>query len=283
MVIGRHPFSAQVRSRPPETWVDCPAAVPQSPQVDGPGRPPHRPIRRDSRWHPAAEIGAWIGGLSGHYTRGTCEQILGALRMVLDYGSVDPNPARDNRVRLPRRDRQEVEPPTAREVEAIIRAAAPRYRLPLVVLEATGMRVGELETLRWGDVDDRAGRWRVARQHEKAGRGRWVNVPPDVFAAVAALVPREDRDPGDLVFPGVTGARLRTDMARACRAAGIPLYSPHDLRHRRISLLHEAGVPWARIGEAVGQRNVSVTADTYTHVIAGDEVDRGPWLVRGGG
>jgi hypothetical protein len=26
-------------------------------------------------------------------------------------------------------------------------------------------------------------------------------------------------------------------------------------------------VPWARIGEFVGQRNLSVTADTYTHVL----------------
>ena len=28
----------------------------------------------------------------------------------------------------------------------------------------------------------------------------------------------------------------------------------HDLRHGRISLLHLRGVPWARIGEFVGQR-----------------------------
>jgi integrase len=39
------------------------------------------------------------------------------------------------------------------------------------------------------------------------------------------------------------------------------------LRHRRISLLHLRGVPWARIGEFVGQRSLSVTADTYTHVL----------------
>jgi integrase len=47
----------------------------------------------------------------------------------------------------------------------------------------------------------------------------------------------------------------------------VPLFSPHDLRHRRISLLHLGGVPWARIGEAMGQRSLAVTADTYTHVL----------------
>jgi hypothetical protein len=33
------------------------------------------------------------------------------------------------------------------------------------------------------------------------------------------------------------------------------------------SLLHLAGVPWARIGEHVGQRDLAVTANTYTHVL----------------
>jgi hypothetical protein len=31
-------------------------------------------------------------------------------------------------------------------------------------------------------------------------------------------------------------------------------------------------VPWARIGEHVGERNLAVTANTYTHVLA-DEVE----------
>jgi len=48
---------------------------------------------------------------------------------------------------------------------------------------------------------------------------------------------------------------------------GTPLFSPHDVRHRRISLRHLRGVPWVRIGEFVGQRSLKVTTDTYTHVL----------------
>jgi integrase len=67
---------------------------------------------------------------------------------------------------------------------------------------------------------------------------------------------------------------LRTSIAKACRAAGIPLWSPHDLRHRRISLMHLRGIPWARIGEFVGQRDLTVTANTYTHILLDeDELD----------
>jgi integrase len=142
-----------------------------------------------------------------------------------------------------------------------------QYRLPLLVLDATGMRVGELEALTWGDVDEQRGRWRVSQAVAKTGRARWVPVPQELFTAVCALRARDDRVPERRVFEGVTADRLRTATARACTAAGVPAFSPHDLRHRRISLEHLRGQPWARIGELMGQRNLAVTANTYTHVL----------------
>ena len=68
-----------------------------------------------------------------------------------------------------------------------------RHRLPLLVLDATGMRVGELEALTWGDVDEPRERWRVSRTVAKTGRARWVNVAPVLFAAVLEFCPRDDR------------------------------------------------------------------------------------------
>ena len=97
-------------------------------------------------------------------------------------------------------------------------------------------------------------------------------VPPVLFAAVTSLVPRDDRIPERRVFQAFGADKLRTAIGRACTAAGVPSFSPHDLRHRRISLLHLGGVPWARIGEHVGQRNLAVTANTYTHVLS-DELE----------
>jgi integrase len=82
------------------------------------------------------------------------------------------------------------------------------------------------------------------------------------------------RVPDLRLFAASGSDALRTSIAKACKALGIPLFSPHDLRHRRISLLHLRGVPWARIGEQVGQRNLAVTANTYTHVMLDEgEVD----------
>jgi integrase len=42
---------------------------------------------------------------------------------------------------------------------------------------------------------------------------------------------------------------------------------PHDLRHRRVSLIRLGGMPLARIGELVGHDDRVTTARTYTHVV----------------
>jgi len=206
--------------------------------------------------------------------RETIRKSLGALAQVLDFAGVKDNPARDRvRVRLPRGEREEPSPPTAGQIEAVLPLMPPRYALALLVLDATGMRVGELEQkgLRCGDLDEPQNRWRIRRAVEKGRRGRWISLPPDLYAAVlATLPPREDRDPQQPVFPGLTQERLRTAIARACKASGTPTWSPHDLRHRRISLWHRQGETWALIGARVGQRSLSVTADTYTHVLLDD-------------
>jgi hypothetical protein len=116
--------------------------------------------------------------------------------------------------------------------------------------------------------DEQRRRVRLRAATTKTRKALWVELHPVLADALEArLGPREDRNIEACLFAGSGADALRTSMAKACKAAGIPLFSPHDLRHRRISLLHLRGVPWARIGEFVGQRNLSVTADVYSHVM----------------
>jgi integrase len=202
----------------------------------------------------------------GGLRKQTIRKTVSVLAMVLDHARIQPNPARDRlTVRLPREERRQVEPPSADHVAAVGRLLSSRYRLPLLVLDATGMRVGELEALAWGDLDEPRGRWRIATS--KTGRPRWVTPPPPLLEAVLALCPRDDRHADRRVFGGFTSERFRTALTRACTAAGVPAFSPHDLRHRRVSLLHLGGMPWARIGELVGHDDLVTTARTYTHVV----------------
>jgi integrase len=209
----------------------------------------------------------------------TLRKTLSVLAMILDHEGVQPNPARDKAtVKLPREAKRIVQPPTAEHVAAAVRLLPSRYRLPALVLDGTGMRVGELEALTWGDIDEPRGRWRIATS--KTGQPRWVTPSPVLLRAVLALCPRDDRHADRRVFEQVTADKLRTAITRACTGAGVPTFSPHDLRHRRVSLLHLGGMPWARIGEAVGHDSATA-ARTYTHVMADEnEVDYGG-LLRG--
>ena len=201
--------------------------------------------------------------------RETIRKSVKYLAAVLEFAGVDPNPARDRRIRLPYEEHVEINPPTAAHVEAVYRTLPPAYRLALLWLDWSGARVASVDLLTAGDYDERDRRVRLRASTTKTRQALWVDLPDTLADALEASLPaRDDRDGTARLFPGVTADRLRTAIARACRANGVPVFSPHDLRHRRISLLHRQGRSWAEIGRFVGQRKLSVTADTYTHVLS---------------
>jgi integrase len=195
------------------------------------------------------------------------------LALVLDHERVTPNPARDASVKLPREELQEVQPPSAADVETVYRRIPAKHRLALLWLDWSGARVASVDHLLVGDYDESRRRVRLRAATTKTRRALWVNLPPVLAETIEATLPhRRFRNPEARLFADSGADALRTAIAKACKAAGIPLFSPHDLRHRRISLLHLRGVPWARIGEFVGQRNLAVTANTYSHVLV-DEAE----------
>jgi integrase len=196
------------------------------------------------------------------------------LAMTLDHAGVKPNPARDRLVvKLPREEREELCPPTAAHVEAVYRLMPKKHRLALLWLDWSGARVSSIDNVLVGDYDEQRQRVRLRAATTKTRRALWIDLHPALAGAIeTALGPREDRDAEARLFAGSGADAILTAIAKACRASGISVFSPHDLRHRRVSLLRLRGVPWARIGEFVGQRNLSVTADTYTHVLA-DETE----------
>ena len=197
-----------------------------------------------------------------------------ALAMVLDHAGVTPNPARDRvTVKLPREEPEEFNPPTAEHVEAVYRRVPEQHRLALLFLDWSGARVAAIDHVLVGDYDQPRQRVRLRAATTKTRRALWVELHPALAEAIELRLPHPRFRSADTRLFADSGAdALRTAIAKACKAEAIPLWSPHDLRHRRISLLHLRGVPWARIGEFVGQRNLSITADTYTHVLV-DETE----------
>jgi integrase len=197
---------------------------------------------------------------------------------ILDFAGVEPNPARHRSVQLPKITYVEISPPTAKQLLLFLDKLTPRrYRLPLVVAEQTAMTVGELEALEWGDVDAADNRFRLRRATVKAqikARARWVQVPDWLMLLILDTCPLEDRTPGRRVFPSFVPDNVRHAMRRACTLAGIPHFSPHELRHRRLSLWHGQGVPSRELAARAGHAKASMTLDVYSHVMPLDEASR---------
>jgi integrase len=220
----------------------------------------------------ASDVTDWVAELAQALKPGTVQLHLVVLRMLFDYIGTEPNPARDPRVRLPKRVREEPQPPTADELLAILKAMALRWRLLFVVIEQGALRLGEAVSLRWADVDAANLRLRLPRSATKRDRARWVYLPAWLIEVIENTCPLEDRTPERRVFQGITEASAYQAMTRACRNARVAHHHPHDLRHRRITVWHQSGVPARELAERAGHSKPSMSLDVYSHVMPATEI-----------
>jgi integrase len=227
---------------------------------------------RDPHDLTAGEVAQWVGELAQTYKPGTVQQYVVVLRLLLDFIGAEPNVARDPRVKLPKQVREEPQPPSAEHMLAILEALGERWRLLFITIEQGALRLGEAVSLRWGDVDAANMRLRLPRSATKRDRARWVYLPAWLIDAIEATCALEDRVPDRHVFQGITEASAYQAMSRACRNAKVPHFHPHDLRHRRISIWHQSGVPARKLAERAAHARASMSLDVYSHVMPPDEV-----------
>lgn len=152
-----------------------------------------------------------------------------------------------------------------------------RDRALLELLYATGLRVGELVSLDWRDLDLSG---RVLRVTGKGGKERMVPFGRTAtqalrdYLAVWESLRAESTDAAAEAEPlflnhrggrlGARGVRLLVD--RYAAAAGVPEgVHPHTLRHTFATHLLEGGADLRAIQELLGHSSLSTT-QKYTHV-----------------
>jgi integrase len=219
-----------------------------------------------------SDLTEWVAELAAKHKPGTIRQKVIAVRLLLDFAAVDPNPARDARVKPPKQVREEPDPPSAEHVLAMLDKIGSKWKLMLVTIEQGALRVGEAVALKWGDVDAAGLRLRLPRSATKRDQARWIYLPEWLMELIDASCPLEDRTPERRVFQGITEASFYQAMLRACKTAQIPHYSPHSLRHRRITVWHQSGVVARELAERAGHARASMSLDVYSHVMPLDEV-----------
>jgi hypothetical protein len=84
-----------------------------------------------------ADVQEAVAKLADELEPTTVRKYLSLLRLALDFAGVEPNPARDRRLRVPKPVKAERDPPSASDVLAILERVPDRLRLALVTNEQT--------------------------------------------------------------------------------------------------------------------------------------------------
>ena len=163
----------------------------------------------------------------------------------------------------------------------------------------TGMRRGEALGLRWEDVDMQNSIISIRQQYVVSTKG---NTFEDVKTktsrrsiALSASTIHKLRDHQEkqkreldvlsptgvnlgLVFTSETGGPIDLRglgrlLEREAEKAGVPILTPHELRHTAATLMLRLGVHPKIVQERLGHANIATTLDLYSHVTPGLQSD----------
>jgi integrase len=174
--------------------------------------------------------------------------------------------------------------PMNRFLQAMI--GSPFYPLFYTAL-FTGMRRSELLGLKWSDIDLKTRQIAVRRTLKRDKKGviyitdnktrgskRTIKLTPTNADVLTQLwETSKNRGKDDSVF-AIDGQPPRPQsITRAwqtgCKKAGVTMITFHDARHTHATLLLKAGVHPKVVQERLGHSSISMTLDTYSHVVPG--------------
>ena len=231
-------------------------------------------------------------GLSARTVRHINDTLRCALNMALKWGLVSRNVA--TLVGPPRIQRKEIRSFTPEEARTFLETIkGDRLEALFSVALSLGLRQGEALGLRWQDVDFDArtlrvnyaiqrieGRLQLVEPKTERSR-RVLPLPKTVISALRAHRSRQleeklslgpDWHETGLVFTSSIGTPLEPrNVVRKFHAllknAGLPRSRFHDLRHSCASLLLAQGVPARTVMDILGHSQISLTMNTYAHVM----------------
>ena len=201
-------------------------------------------------------------------------------------------------VKAPQPEKKEIKPLSPEQARALLDAAeGDRLEALYILAVTTGMRQGELLGLKWEDVDFEAGTLQVRRTlSTRSGRGFSFSPPKTAKGRRSIKLPEvakgslrrhhqgqlEERKKlaglwkeNGLVFATRLGTPVGRQelVARSFKPlllkAGLPCIRFHDLRHTCATLLLGKGVHAKLVQELLGHATISITLDTYSHVLPG--------------
>jgi integrase len=214
-------------------------------------------------------------GLSASRRRNVLICIRSVLRDAHRAGRLAPLPAFPP---LPKKGTKVLVPLRREQVEAILAASPPAWRLAFALAAYAGLRAGEVRALRWLDVDlvapvlvVRLSRSKGQTSTPKSGHEREV----PIAEALAALLNAQGRKaPRELVAVTSHGepwkeSGLLQAFRRAQKKAGLSGFRYHDLRHFFVTELFRGGAAAPAVQALAGHLHLSTT-EKYAHMVQSD-------------
>jgi integrase len=232
----------------------------------------------------------------------TTRKVLIALKGILKKAKLDglvaQNNASDVTVEERKRDKRKLEVgrdiPSVEEVNTILANAAGRWRPFFVTAVFGGLRSSELRGLRWSDVEldkrvlhvrQRADRWGTIGMPKSEAGQRKLPLSPSVVNALRDWKLRCPKSEAGLVFPTTVGTPML--HSNICNLWFYPLqrklgivddtgrhkYGLHALRHFYASWLIDQNFAPKKIQTWLGHASITMTFDTYGHLMPSDEDD----------
>lgn len=194
------------------------------------------------------------------------------LRLALKRQKITFNPM--EWFTLPTKDDAIIAPPSASELSALYRCAAPHLKRAIMLAYYTGMRVGasELLALRWEHVDLANSQIFVESAKKGGMRSRMVPISEALDELLRDWL-KQDKEQGwgygwVVHYRGRRVGRIRIAWRQAKERAGITRrLRPYDLRHMAATDMLASGADLKSVSEILGHSSPDMTLRTYQHTI----------------
>jgi len=179
---------------------------------------------------------------------------------AIEWGRIEKNPL-DNVKKFKENHQKDMRILKDEEAILLIDSAVPHLKPILILALNTGMRRGEIFSLKWENIDFKKGV--IFIEDSKSGKSRKVCMNSIIFETLKEM-PKDSK----YLFPNEkTGTHIKdvkNSFKTACEIANIKGFRFHDTRHTAATKMIEAGVDIVTVSRILGHSSIQMTM-RYAH------------------
>ena len=221
----------------------------------------------------------------------------GTLERAVEWGYLEANPGRRIKVPSMQRRRKTIVL-TLEQLAILLQSLQEPVKMLAITVAMTGLRIGEVLALRWGNVDFEKNLIRVREAvyegnlSSPKSKSSIRDIPIGPSLQQSLMECRKGAPADAFVFASRNGTPLDSHnllgrvLKPTCKRVGLPSISWHSFRHTHATLLSDLGESLKTAQAQLGHARLSTTAEIYTHVVptsqraAVEKLERAVWTTK---